>query len=66
VWAALVDLLAEDFLSDEADRVMTPRSKKIAFCWVLLGGKAKYLESSEHQQLTENAAAGMAIIGAFA
>jgi hypothetical protein len=41
VWAALVDLLAEDFLSDEADRVMTPKSKKIAFCWVLLGGKSK-------------------------
>ncbi|KAL2206266.1 zinc-regulated transporter 2 [Sarocladium strictum] len=40
VWAALVDLLAEDFLSDEADRVMTPKSKKIAFCWVLLGAAA--------------------------
>ena len=39
IWAALVDLLAEDFLSDESDRVMTSRSKKIAFAWVLMGGE---------------------------
>ncbi|KAH6688261.1 zinc-regulated transporter 2 [Plectosphaerella plurivora] len=37
LWAALVDLLAEDFLSEEADHVMTGKLKIKAFCWVLLG-----------------------------
>ncbi|KAI5866106.1 Zinc/iron permease [Durotheca rogersii] len=37
IYAALVDLLAEDFLSEESSRTLTVKDKKIAFCWVLLG-----------------------------
>ncbi|RYP25347.1 hypothetical protein DL767_008442 [Monosporascus sp. MG133] len=37
IYAALVDLLAEDFLSEEASRTLTSREKKTAFFWVLLG-----------------------------
>ncbi|CRK16782.1 hypothetical protein BN1708_011834 [Verticillium longisporum] len=37
LYAALVDLLAEDFLSEEADLVMTKKDKRVAFAWVLLG-----------------------------
>lgn len=38
LYAALVDLLAEDFLSEEASRIMTKKDKISAFCYVLLGG----------------------------
>jgi solute carrier family 39 (zinc transporter), member 1/2/3 len=38
IYAALVDLLAEDFLSEEANRLLTNKDKKVAFFWVLLGG----------------------------
>lgn len=38
IYAALVDLLAEDFLSEESGRVMTKKDKKIAFAYVLAGG----------------------------
>ncbi|RCI13070.1 hypothetical protein L249_1112 [Ophiocordyceps polyrhachis-furcata BCC 54312] len=37
LYAALVDLLAEDFLSDEANHLMDGKKKAIAFCWVLFG-----------------------------
>ena len=37
IYAALVDLLAEDFLSEEAQAVMTTSMKITAFCYVLLG-----------------------------
>ncbi|KAI0887821.1 Zinc/iron permease [Annulohypoxylon maeteangense] len=37
IYAALVDLLAEDFLSEESQHVLTMKQKKIAFCYVLLG-----------------------------
>ncbi|RYP31526.1 hypothetical protein DL768_011172 [Monosporascus sp. mg162] len=37
IYAALVDLLAEDFLSEESSRTLTSREKKTAFFWVLLG-----------------------------
>lgn len=40
IYAALVDLLAEDFLSDEAQLVMKKKDKIVAFCWVLAGGKS--------------------------
>lgn len=40
IYAALVDLLAEDFLSEEAQRVMKKKDKVAAFCWVLAGGKS--------------------------
>ncbi|PHH62123.1 hypothetical protein CDD81_7554 [Ophiocordyceps australis] len=37
IYAALVDLLAEDFLSEEANRLLTGKNKAFAFCWVLAG-----------------------------
>ncbi|KAJ8114070.1 hypothetical protein ONZ43_g4996 [Nemania bipapillata] len=37
IYAALVDLLAEDFLSEESGRVMTTKDKKVAFTYVLAG-----------------------------
>ncbi|KAH9878717.1 hypothetical protein IAQ61_001991 [Plenodomus lingam] len=37
IYAALVDLLAEDFLSEEAQHTLTGRDKTVAFIWVLLG-----------------------------
>lgn len=37
LYAALVDLLAEDFLSEEANRLMTKKDKTVAFCFVLAG-----------------------------
>lgn len=39
IYAALVDLLAEDFLSEEADRLMDGKQKAKAFGWLLLGGE---------------------------
>ncbi|KAF2280503.1 Zinc/iron permease [Westerdykella ornata] len=37
LYAALVDLLAEDFLSEEAQHSMTTRDKTKAFCYLLMG-----------------------------
>ncbi|TWU71807.1 hypothetical protein ED733_000873 [Metarhizium rileyi] len=37
IYAALVDLLAEDFLSEEANELMNGKTKAKAFAWVLLG-----------------------------
>ncbi|KAF1966880.1 Zinc/iron permease [Bimuria novae-zelandiae CBS 107.79] len=37
LYAALVDLLAEDFLSEEAQHTLTGSAKKKAFCYVLIG-----------------------------
>ncbi|KAF2016480.1 Zinc/iron permease [Aaosphaeria arxii CBS 175.79] len=37
IYAALVDLLAEDFLSEEANHTLTGRDKTRAFIYVLLG-----------------------------
>ncbi|KPM38637.1 hypothetical protein AK830_g7918 [Neonectria ditissima] len=37
IYAALVDLMVEDFLSEEANRVMKKKDKIAAFAWVLLG-----------------------------
>jgi zinc transporter 1/2/3 len=39
LYAAMVDLLAEDFLSEEARRTMTSKDRKLAFFMVLMGGK---------------------------
>ena len=36
----MVDLLAEDFLSEEANRVMKKNDKISAFMFVLAGGKS--------------------------
>ncbi|KAK0707456.1 Zinc/iron permease [Lasiosphaeris hirsuta] len=40
LYAALVDLLAEDFLSEEANLTMTGKDKSVAFSFVLLGAAA--------------------------
>ncbi|KAF2463603.1 Zinc/iron permease [Lindgomyces ingoldianus] len=37
LYAALVDLLAEDFLSEEANHTLTTRDKIKAFCYLLMG-----------------------------
>ncbi|KAJ2904668.1 uncharacterized protein MKZ38_007409 [Zalerion maritima] len=37
IYAALVDLLAEDFLSEESQHTMTKKTRTVAFIWVLLG-----------------------------
>lgn len=39
LYAALVDLLAEDFLSEEASRTLTKKDRITAFAFVILGGK---------------------------
>ncbi|OAA62178.1 Fe(2+) transport protein 3 [Cordyceps fumosorosea ARSEF 2679] len=40
IYAALVDLLAQDFLSEEAERLMSVKKKATAFAFVLLGAAA--------------------------
>jgi solute carrier family 39 (zinc transporter), member 1/2/3 len=47
IYAALVDLLAEDFLSEEAQELMDKVTKIKAFLWVLAGGEY----SSEGERL---------------
>ncbi|KAK5652773.1 hypothetical protein OQA88_9629 [Cercophora sp. LCS_1] len=37
LYAALVDLLAEDFLSEESQHTLTGKDRKVAFFWVLMG-----------------------------
>jgi solute carrier family 39 (zinc transporter), member 1/2/3 len=37
LYAAMVDLMAEDFLSEEADRTMTKKDKRNAFIYLLMG-----------------------------
>lgn len=67
LYAALVDLLAEDFLSEEANRTLTSKDKKLAFMFVLLGGKAfRTVSVCLGAVLTRIAAAAMSIVGAFA
>ncbi len=39
LYASLVDLLAEDFLSEEANRTLTKKDKMLAFGCVILGGE---------------------------
>lgn len=38
LYAATVDLLAEDFLSHEAQMTLTKKDKIVGFCYVLAGG----------------------------
>ncbi|KAI1427894.1 Fe transport protein 3 [Xylaria sp. FL1777] len=40
IYAALVDLLAEDFLSEESNHALTMKEKKLAFMWVIFGAIA--------------------------
>lgn len=41
IYAALVDLLAEDFLSEEAQHTLRGTDKKMAFLYVILGAAGK-------------------------
>lgn len=52
LWAAMVDLLAEDFLSEEADLVMQKKDKIRAFAWVMLGGEFSHVWRLRNSQLT--------------
>lgn len=45
IYAALVDLLAQDFLSEEADQTLTKKNKIRAFIYVLLGGEFVHFRS---------------------
>jgi hypothetical protein len=42
LYASLVDLLAEDFLSEEAHRTLTKKDRMLAFGCVILGGKSVF------------------------
>lgn len=64
LYAALVDLLAEDFLSEEANRILTKKDKITAFCYVLAGGQ--FILSHYTNPANSLAAAGMSIVGIFA
>lgn len=72
LYAAAVDLLAEDFLSHEAQMTMTKSDKITAFCWVLLGGTLStaperlYPDLKMETDFDKFIAAGMSIVGAFA
>ena len=52
LYASLVDLLAEDFLSDEANRTLTKKDRMLAFGCVILGGE-KFLFCDILQQKTD-------------
>lgn len=39
IYAALINLLAEDFLSEEAQHLMKKKDQIFALCWIFLGGK---------------------------
>jgi hypothetical protein len=67
LYAALVDLLAEDFLSAEG-MSMTKKDRAVAFGCVILGGKSRSIlpGGSYHRKLTLVPAIGMSIVGAFA
>ena len=52
LYAALVDLLAEDFLSEEANRLLSKKDKISAFCWVLAGGECPHPKPADVGHLT--------------
>ena len=64
LYAALVDLLAEDFLSEEANRLLTSKDKIAAFAWVLAGGES--YSCIIYWMFLISLAAGMSVVGAFA
>lgn len=70
IYAALVDLLYEDFLSEHAQHVMNKATKIKAFCYLLAGGEySGEIHWPLHSSKCANAvrkAAGMSIVGAFA
>lgn len=52
IYAGLVDLLHADFLSEEADRLLTNKKKMLAFSFVLMGGKFGPLHFAIEPNLT--------------
>lgn len=52
IYAGLVDLLHADFLSEEADRVLTNKKKMLAFSFVLMGGEFFPLQPNNPLKLT--------------
>lgn len=65
IYAALVDLLAEDFLSEEAQHTLKGKDRTMAFIYVLMGAAGKF--SQLHfidKWLTKQK--GMAVVGGFA
>lgn len=68
LYAALVDLLAEDFLSEEASRTLTKKDRITAFAFVILGGKTTpdSVPYVRGKMLMYFLAIGMSIVGAFA
>lgn len=53
IFAATVDLLAEDFLSEEAQHILTKKMKIQAFTYILLGGKSLLLYPNLYIVLTK-------------
>lgn len=53
IFAATVDLLAEDFLSEEAQHILTKKMKIQAFTYILLGGKLQPLHLMLNKKLTK-------------
>lgn len=53
IYAGLVDLLHADFLSEEADRLLTNKKKMLAFSFVLMGGKFCFHKSTMASKLTQ-------------
>ena len=66
IYAALVNLMVEDFLSEEANLLMTKRDKTAAFAWVFLGGELLSRYFKFPTILTKSQAFGMSVVGAFA
>lgn len=66
IYAALVNLMVEDFLSEEASLLMTKKDKIAALAWVFLGGELLSRYFRFPSILTKSQAFGMSVVGAFA
>jgi zinc transporter 1/2/3 len=66
IYAALVDLLAEDFLSEEAQHTLKGKDRTMAFIYVLLGAVSLYPSNHISASTNESLQAGMSVVGAFA
>lgn len=51
IYASLVDLLAEDFLSEEANLLMNGKKKAVAFAYVLAGGEKTTTSQDSNSRL---------------
>jgi solute carrier family 39 (zinc transporter), member 1/2/3 len=66
IYAATVDLLAEDFLSDEGQRLMDKKQRIWGFTFVMMGGMYSDNHIVFFGYLIFFSAAGMSVVGAFA